>query len=444
MDADRVGAHKLTSKNKEYRVMDNEIENTAQTPILLDRQKVRMAYTLNDHQPVACTIISEQPFFYMDEECDFDAEEALMEEGLYDVALDEEIRALQSKMARYERLSSEFTQSSNVLDEFIENFTEPNREPKEILASITQTLSESRYAQSLLEFAQGNNVNIALSKQVETAFYDKAAKTIFIRQELNHVDQVLLSVQELRRHWQHKHDADKHPLTFHPDHAVLINRTQLADLSVAIVRTAWELQLQNKKDYWVRIEHSSMADLGRALAREALDDFRTLNNGKASAAIFETWFLSERCCQQDKKLINTMLADYRGYGFDTAQTSERVSIELISALGEQSFGKNYLNEHAQTILHDPLFTEARDRSNANFLWFIKFERSFLEAEQELQPRELINMSGIDQADNQKMHEDIHNETNTSNICEYDRSNGDNIIHIAFGSSSDNTLENILT
>ena len=33
---------------------------------------------------------------------------------------------------------------------------------------------------------------------------------------------------------------------------------------------------------------------------------------------------------------------------------------------------------------DPIFTDVRDRSNANFLWFIKFERSFKETEQELQ------------------------------------------------------------
>ena len=430
--------------------MDNEIENTPHTPIHLKGQQVRIAYSLNEHQPVACTIISPEPFFFMNEECDFDAEEALMEEGFYDIALDQEITALQNKMAQYERLSSEFTAESNIIDEFAQNFVSSDKEPAEILASIIETLSHSRYAQSLLDFATANKVKIELSHQVETAFYDKQAKTIFIREDLNHIDQVLLSVQELRRHWQHQHKTDTHPLSFHPDHAILINRAQLADLSTAIIRTAWELQLQDKKDYWVRIENSSMADLGRALAREALDDFRTLNNGKASAAIFETWFLSDRCCQQDKKLINAMLADYRGYGFDTTQASEQISIELISALGAQPFGKNYLRAHAHTILHDPVFTEARDRSNANFLWFIKFERSFLEAEQELQPQELINMSpidsGIDQAENQKINdkknEDNQNEINAKKACAQRSANGGNIIHIAFGASGENTRENI--
>jgi len=57
---------------------------------------------------------------------------------------------------------------------------------------------------------------------------------------------------------------------------------------------------------------------------------------------------------------------------------------IISALGSVPYGKNYLAQHATTIMEDAIFTDVRDRSNANFLWFIKFERSFRETEQELQ------------------------------------------------------------
>ena len=35
-------------------------------------------------------------------------------------------------------------------------------------------------------------------------------------------------------------------------------------------------------------------------------------------------------------------------------------------------------------MDDAIFNEVRDRSNANFLWFVKFERSFRETEQHLQ------------------------------------------------------------
>jgi hypothetical protein len=34
-----------------------------------------------------------------------------------------------------------------------------------------------------------------------------------------------------------------------------------------------------------------------------------------------------------------------------------------------------------------VFSEVRDRSNANFLWFVKFESAFSQAEQELQSGE---------------------------------------------------------
>jgi hypothetical protein len=127
-----------------------------------------------------------------------------------------------------------------------------------------------------------------------------------------------------------------------------------------------------------------MSDLARAFAREAYLDFRTINNGVAAAAVFESWFLSERCRVEDRKLIQQMLADYRGYVFDSESSSRKVSADLIIALGSQPFGKNYLAPYVGTITSDVLFTEVRDRSNANFLWFIKFEKSFRETEQELQ------------------------------------------------------------
>jgi hypothetical protein len=206
-------------------------------------------------------------------------------------------------------------------------------------------------------------------------------------------DQILLAARELRRHWQHRHGALIHPLLFHPDNAIVVNRAQAADLSVAMIRLAWELQLSGNGEAWERLENSSMADLTRSFAREAYLDFRTLNSGQAAAAVFESWFLSERCRLEDKKLIKQMLSDYKGYVFDKEEGQKSITPSLISALGEMPHGKNYLSPHAGTILQDPVFLEVRDRSNANFLWFIKFERSFRETEEALQskPEHYITM-----------------------------------------------------
>ena len=70
--------------------------------------------------------------------------------------------------------------------------------------------------------------------------------------------------------------------------------------------------------------------------------------------------------------------------FDMETDAQMITPTLISALGSMPYGKNYLSDHIDIIMNDPIFTDVRDRSNANFLWFIKFERSFKETEQELQ------------------------------------------------------------
>lgn len=356
-----------------------------------------MAYTLNNVQPVVCTIVSDQPYFYMDEENTMaDYEDALLEEELNSLELD--LADLRGKMEAYERLSKTFQhEPERRLEQFMSeaiNITEPQLPASRSLDHIPATLRESRMGAALLDFAYSHGVDLQASEQVGTARYDREISKIQINPNLDKIEQTLLAARELRRHFQQRKGAMVHPLTFHPDHAVLINRAQQADLSIAMVRVAWELQLAGHKDAWEFVENSGMGDLGRAFAREAFVDFRSLANGKASSAVFESWFLSERCRHQDKKLIQAMLADHKGYVFTSEEISRTVSIELITALGEQPFGKNYLAPYAQMILSDVIFTEVRDRSNANFLWFIKFERSFRETEQALQSGEDLNESGV--------------------------------------------------
>ena len=252
------------------------------------------------------------------------------------------------------------------------------------IKSVIEILAQSRLAQSYIDFAESNNVVISFSSQVEQAEYNRKSKTIFINPDQDEANLVLSLVAELRCHWQHANGALIDPLMFHPDQAILVNRAQTADLTIAIVRIAWELQLSGYKAGWERLENSSMADLARAFAREAFLDFRTINNGEAAAAVFEAWFLSERCRSQDKALIQNMLADTQGFVFGLDEVSKNVTPDLIAALGTMPYGKNYLSSHVETIINDAIFTNVRDRSNANFLWFIKFERTFHETEQALQ------------------------------------------------------------
>jgi hypothetical protein len=359
--------------------------------------RVRIAYTLNNHQPVLCTLLNDQPYFYMDEDVPYEDEGIFDEEGYSELGA--EVAALHKKIEAYDRLSLEFTQPADarfqsfLADASVISAASKAHTDKEAKAQeIADGLSDSRLAASLLSFARTHGVEIACSSHVMDAMYDRDAARILINPDLEKPDQLLLAVRELRRHWQHRQGVLVHPLMFHPDQAILINRAQLADLAAAMVRTGWELQLAGNKQVWSRIDNTSLADLGRSFAREAYVDFRTINSGAASAAVFETWFLSDRCRHQDKQLIQAMLADYQGYMFGSEQISRTISIDLISALGAMPFGKNYLAEYATMIMTDPVFTEVRDRSNANFLWFIKFERSFRETEQHLQSSGVIHTS----------------------------------------------------
>lgn len=361
-------------------------------------QVCRVSYILNNEQPVRSTIIGDRPFFYMDFDCGAD-EEKFIDGGEFAI-FESEIESLKNDIQAFEKYAEKFTQSPNqVLMDFESaqselsspvSFAVENTE----IRDVTNLLRSCRTGKAYLDFADSQGVILKYSAQVDGAAYERKGKAILVNPALDTADRILLAARELRRHWQHRQGALINPLLFHPDKAVLVNRAQNADLAVAMVRIAWELQLSGYKDAWMRIENSSMADLGRSLAQEAFMDFRTLNNGQASAAVFESWFLSERCRNEDRKLIKQMLADYQGYVFDNDSARKNITPSLISALGAMPFGKNYLAQHAPTILADPVFTDVRDRSNANFLWFIKFERSFRESEQELQSLSEPAASGV--------------------------------------------------
>lgn len=354
----------------------------------------RVAYIVNNEQPVRSTIIGDQPLFYMDYEAAMDADAAMDFGDLDLAALESGIDRLHQKIMESSVFAApepDFMGLDARLDLFsadIRMAATPVAPGETVIyedtADMAQSLRASRIAASYLDFAAEHGVELAYSQQVATASYDRSAAIIYINPTLPRADRLLLAARELRRVWQHRNGALLHPLTFHPDQAVLVNRAQIADLAAAMVRVAWDLQLAGEKECWERIEDGAMADLARAFAREAFADFRTLNNGVAASAVFEAWFLSERCRMEDRRLIQQMLADYQGYVFDGEQPSQAVTAELIAALGTMPSGKNYLSPYVATIMGDALFTEVRDRSNANFLWFIKFERSFREAEQELQ------------------------------------------------------------
>lgn len=352
-------------------------------------QACRVAYSLNNSQPVLCSIINDEPLFYLDFEDEIPDEDDL---GVFDFTdIEAGVEDLQRRII--DLSSPVINVDENALEDRLNLFCEntamatlPDTEIKNHadISLLIKTMEKSRLAAAFVKFAKSYDTKFAYDTHIAEAQYDRMKATVYINPDLCRDDQILLMARELRRVWQHRNGGLLNPLTFQPDQAVLVNRAQIADLSVMMVRIAWELQLAGEKSVWERLEASSVADLARAFARESHMDFRSLNNGSAQSAVFETWFLSERCRHEDRKLIQGMLADYQGYVFESEEASQNVTAELIAALGTMPFGKNYLAPYVGTITNDAIFTEVRDRSNANFLWFIKFEKTFRETEQELQ------------------------------------------------------------
>ncbi|MCF8495660.1 MAG: hypothetical protein K9G62_03225 [Alphaproteobacteria bacterium] len=385
----------------------------------------RVAYTINNAQPVACTIIGDQPLFYMDYEGESDDD---FSEDISDAAIKREIQRLEREVAQLDRLSSQSQEEkSREIHKNGELFGQiiPCTEVDSSVESLMATLTQSRLGDAYLHYAQTTGIRIETAPHVQNACSDLQNRKILLNPHESFEDRILLLARELRRHWRHDRGGHGEPLSFYPDHAILLNRVNAADLAVSMIRIGWELQLTGLKSVWERLEISPLSDLAHAFSCEAFSDFRTLNNGKAASAVLEAWFLSERCKKEDKKLIQTMLADYKGYISRLGGEERKITPPIICALGEAPFGKNYLSPHVETILNDPVFSEVRDRSNANFLWFIKFERSFGEVERQLQTESLSSpdsdrSSGHQQKTQDRTHAIPPNGAQAADILQFSR------------------------
>src|SRR5688572_9299059 len=65
-----------------------------------------MAYTLNNSQPVVCTIVADQPYFYMNEES-YDFDDSILEDEEF-ASIEHDLTQLRIKMDAYERMAQSF------------------------------------------------------------------------------------------------------------------------------------------------------------------------------------------------------------------------------------------------------------------------------------------------------------------------------------------------
>lgn len=250
-----------------------------------------------------------------------------------------------------------------------------------MIEDLKQILMKSRTAAALLTDKNGKPIDIIYDEQIPVSqFYPREdARIITLNPRRPKGDLLNLLSRELRRVWQYSHGALINPLLFEPDEAVLVNRAQQADVFMVSIRIAWELKLQGENEAWDYLAGSPMADVSRTFEIKASADFRTLNNGEASRAAYDKFFEDSRTRQHDKRIIHQMLLDETGY-IRADGTRPRVTMDLFSRLGELPHGRNYLSMKAERMPTDLCYATVEDRSNSNFLWFIKFERSFQEKE----------------------------------------------------------------
>lgn len=245
-------------------------------------------------------------------------------------------------------------------------------------------ISKSRTGQALLDCEGCKDIKIYYDPQVAASQYYSETNVITINPHRPKAEMVMMLARELRRSWQFHNGVLLNPLMFEPDEAILLNRAQQADAMMISIRLAWELKLSGEDLIWDYMVGSPVVDVLRTFEIHASNDFRSLNNGEAARAAYDKWFEDNRLKMHDKRIIHQMLLDDKLHISDKYQNHQgQLSNELLAQLGDLPDGKNYLALNGHKLPTHEDYSAVEDRSNANFLWFIKFERSFQEKEQQM-------------------------------------------------------------
>lgn len=338
--------------------------------------RVRMVMSLNSRNSLHCSLVAQDPFFF-----DVDPE-----------ALEDELHAQLSLDGAYFELPEALKLARETSDGFVTLGEDADGLPltDDVVAlcagafaasaalnidNVVVQLRQSQTASVLLDTIAKDGIAIATGNTVETVMFDSEAKTIVLNAALDDVSAGLLLVRACRQATL----SDVKTLLRNPDRAILVNRAMFAELNLVMIQVAWELNVAGDKAAWDAVSASAMADLAYAFGQRACADFRALRDGRAALAAFDQWFYSGRTRKADRVLIQGLLA--AGDAGEAAAADVMDVIAGIRDIGDRGIGRNYLAEHIATLLEDGFYGEVRDRSNANFLWFVKFERSYRAAEE---------------------------------------------------------------
>lgn len=344
----------------------------------------KMAMTFNRKPSFTCSYIHSDQYFYADDEYD----QTLMQ---FEDALDSDIeeRMIPHALRQAKETSEGFITLGDAefglpLTDDLVALCRDALKPQEAcdVNKAIEILQGSDLAREYLEFADKADISFETSAEVDQLAIDYTDNVIVMPQTVSDLEASLLMMRGVRA-LQMK---DVRPLLQNPERAILLNRSIEAELACIPVHVAWELKLNGFEEAWNYISASGLSDLAYAFGHRASDDFRAIRDGRSAIAAFDQWFYSGRTRKADRAIIQTLLAA----GDDVKEAQELSNTQVIEALrsiGSRSImGKNYLVEHFMTLLEDGFYGEVRDRSNANFMWFVKFERSFREAEEQVEAK----------------------------------------------------------
>jgi hypothetical protein len=333
-----------------------------------------------------CNIIGNQPLFYCDNDIMIDTEsddDLLFAEDVSFPTDEKFLAKMRAKLDMYDKTAKSLSQFNSVIPEQEFDRVFKAQQPQSSLESIIHYGLQSGIFKSYKDFMDDHDIAIMTSLSVQTSSYNRQSEVILVNPSLDCYTASIAILKSMRMAWNHKKGLLINPLSFQPDEAVLINRLIQADMDVTVISYIWDLKLAGDTNAWALAMTGADYDLCAAYAMEAMTDFRSIKNGVAARSTFEKWFISGRCKNFDRNIIQTMMGGHTDIDIDNPDASRVIAMDVISGMGARPQGKNYLSPIVIQIMNDALYTDVRDRSNANFLWFVTFERRMANMEQKL-------------------------------------------------------------
>jgi len=261
------------------------------------------------------------------------------------------------------------------------------------VAKLVSFLKDSNTARRMIFNQDGEmRADIMFDEQTIVSQYYPKHNMIALNPDRPMAELACVLVKEMRRACQYEAGNLHNPLEFDPDEAILINRAQQADALMVAIRVAWELKLLGQEQMWNFMIGAPFADVTRTFEIHAKNDFRSLNDGRAGRAAYDKWFEDQRTGIHDKRVIHQMLLEDSGAAEKGRETVKQLTDQMMARMADMPGGRNYLTISGHRSPMHAEYMEVEDRSNANFLWFVKFERNFQEKEAELL-EESVQLSG---------------------------------------------------